>query len=38
MVQLPGGEKSLDDMFNRFDTIMACDGQVDRQTDKQLAT
>jgi len=39
MVWLPGGEKKFDDMFNRFDTIPACDrktetevGQTDRQT------
>jgi len=27
-----------DDMFGRFDTILACDGQIDRQTDRYLAT
>jgi len=41
MVWLPDGEKS-DDMFSRFDTILACDGQTDRQTDgrtkRHLAT
>ena len=30
--------KTFDDMFMRFDTIPACDGQTDRQTDGHLAT
>jgi len=27
------GEESMTIMFNRFDTIPACDGQTDRQTE-----
>jgi len=29
---LPDGEKFVDSLFSRFDTIPACDGQKDRQT------
>jgi len=29
------GEEKHDDMFSRFDTIPACDGRTDGQTDKQ---
>jgi len=29
-VGLPDGEK-IEDMYNPFDTILACDGQTDRQ-------
>ena len=32
MVWLPDGEKSLRIMFSRFDTIPACDRQMDRRT------
>jgi len=32
MVWLPDGEKS-DDMFSRFDRILACDRQTDGRTD-----
>jgi len=38
MVRLPGGGKNVEDMYNRLDTIPACDGQTDRQTDRHLAT
>jgi len=27
--------KKIDDMLNRFDTIPACDGQTDEQTDRR---
>ena len=30
--------KNFEDMYNRLDTIPACDGQTDRQTDRHLAT
>jgi len=29
MVGLPAGEKSLEDIYNRLDTILACDRQTD---------
>jgi len=32
MVWLPDGEKRIDDMFSRFDIILACDRQTDGQT------
>jgi len=39
MVGLPDGEKKLEDIFNRFDSIPACDRQTtDRETDRHLAT
>ena len=31
-------EKNSDGMCNRLDTIPACDGRTDRQTDRHLAT
>ena len=31
-------KKNVDDVFSRFDTIPACDRQMDRQTDRHLAT
>jgi len=34
MVGLPDGEKNFEDMYNRLDTIPACD----RQADRHLAT
>jgi len=39
MAWLSDGEKSLmiQCMFNRFNTITVCDGQVERQTDRHLA-
>ena len=37
MVWLPDAEK-IGDMFDRFDTIAACDGQTDGWTDTHLAT
>jgi len=33
MVGIPDGEKNLEDIYNRLDTIPACDGQTDGQTD-----
>jgi len=33
MVDLSDGEKKIEDMFTRFDTIYKRDGQTDRQTD-----
>jgi len=33
MVWLPDGQKLCDDMFSRFDRIVACDRQTDRRTD-----
>ena len=29
--------KNFDDMFSRFDTILACDGQTDRRTDRRIS-
>jgi len=37
-VRLTNGEKNVDDMYNRLDSIPACEGQTDRQTDRHLAT
>ena len=36
MVTLRDGEK-IEDMYNRLDTIPACDRQTDRQTDGQTS-
>jgi len=33
IVGLPVGEQNFEDMYNRLDTIPACDGRTDRQTD-----
>jgi len=33
MVGLPDNEKNFEDMYNRLDSIPACDGRTDRQTD-----
>jgi len=33
MAGLPEGEKTLEDMCNRLDTIQACDRQTDGRTD-----
>ena len=33
MVGLPGGYKNFEDMYNRLDTIPACDGRTDGGTD-----
>ena len=33
MVGLPDGEKNFEDMYNRLDTIPACDGQTDGRTE-----
>jgi len=30
--------KKIEDIYNGLDTIPACDGQTDRQTDRHLAT
>ena len=38
MVGLPDGEKNIEDMYNRLDSIPACDRRTDRQTDGHLAT
>jgi len=35
MIGLPYGEKNYDDMLSRFQTIPACYGQTDGQTDGQ---
>jgi len=35
---LPYGEKNYEYMYNRLDTIPACDRQTDRQTDGHIAT
>ena len=32
MVGLPNGEKNFEDMYNRLDTIPACDRQTDGRT------
>jgi len=32
MVGLPDGEKTFEDMYNRLDSIPACDRWTDRQT------
>jgi len=32
MVGLPDGEKTFEDMYNRLDSIPACDRRIDRQT------
>jgi len=32
MVGLPDGEKNFEDMYNRLDTIPACDRQTDGRT------
>jgi len=32
MVGLPDGEKNFEDVYNRLDTILACDGRTDDQT------
>jgi len=32
-VGLPEGEKNFEDMYNRLNTIPACDGQTNRRTD-----
>ena len=37
MVWLLDIEKSLTDVFSRFDTIMACDRQADGRTDRNIA-
>jgi len=37
MMGLPGGEKIFEDMYNRLDTIPACDRHNDRQTDGQTS-
>ena len=34
---LPVGEQNFEDMYNRLDTIPACDGRTDRQTDGQTS-
>ena len=33
MVGLPDGEKNFEDIYNRLDSIPACDRQTDRRTD-----
>ena len=33
MVRLPDGEKNFEDMYNRLDSISACDRQTDKLTD-----
>jgi len=33
MVGLPDSEKNVEDMYNRLDSIPACDRRTDRQTD-----
>jgi len=33
MVGLPDGEKNFEDIYNRLDTIPACDGRTDGRTD-----
>ena len=38
MVGLSQSEKNVEDMCNRLDSIPACDGRTDRQTDRYLAT
>jgi len=38
MVGLPDGEKNFEDMYNRLDSIPACDRQRDGRTDRHLAT
>ena len=38
MIWLLDIEKSLTDVFSRFDTIMACDRQADGRTDRNIAT
>jgi len=40
MVGLPDGEKNFEDMYNRLDSIPACDrdGRTYGQTDGHLAT
>jgi len=38
MVGLPNSEKTFEDMCNRLGTIPACDRQMDRRTDRHLAT
>jgi len=35
---LPDGEKNFEDIYNRLDSIPACDGQTDRHTARHLAT
>jgi len=30
--------KKIEDMYNRLDSIPACDRQMDKQTDRHLAT
>jgi len=37
MVGLPDGEKTLEDMYNRLDSIPACDGHIDGQTNGQTS-
>jgi len=37
MVGLPDGEKSFEDIYNRLDSIPACDRQTDRRTDRQTS-
>jgi len=38
MVGLPDGKKNFEDIYNRVDSILACDRQTDGQTDIHLAT
>ena len=37
MMGLPDGEKYFEDIYNRLDTIPACVGQTDEQTDGQTS-
>jgi len=34
-MSLPHGEKSFDDLYNRFETMSESDGQTDRRTDRR---
>ena len=37
MVALPDGEKNFEDMYNRLDSIPACDRPTDRRTDRRTS-
>ena len=37
MVGLPDGEKNCEDIYNRLDSIPACDRRTDRRTDRQTS-